>query len=208
MTQLAQDELERLILIGELAGGQRVSELGMAQRLNISRGPVREAFRALTEAGLLIAERNRGVIVRMIGTQELLDLFQVRAAVESEVAAVVVPYLDDAVLDRLQAVVEDMRKAAEAGDTDLFFSLNVSLDAILLELCPNRKLVDIYNSVTRQMKLYRRKRLQNQESMRQSADNHARLINVLRTRDVEAVRAAFHAHVMSGRARVIEDNPG
>ncbi|MDX6806816.1 FCD domain-containing protein [Terrihabitans rhizophilus] len=202
MTQLVQDELERLIVDGELSGGMRVSEQGVAQRLNVSRGPVREAFRALTEAGLLVAERNRGVVVRQLDANELLDLYQVRSALEGELAAVVAPIIGDEVLKELEDIVDRMRVAAQANDADLFFTLNVGADIILLDQCPNRKLVDAYNLVTRQMKLFRRRRLQDQAQMVQSAANHAGLIHVLRSRDPDRAREAFRQHVLEARAGI------
>jgi DNA-binding GntR family transcriptional regulator len=201
MTQLVQDELERMITVGELQGGQRVSELAIAQRLNISRGPVREAFRALTEGGLLVAERNRGVTVRKLDAQELKDLYQVRAALEAEVAFVAMEFLDEDAFARLDRTISDMQVAAE-GDSDRFFQLNVELDTILLDLCPNRKLVESYHAVTRQMKLFRRQRLQKPADMRSSAAKHAELVNVLRKGDADAVRNAFRTHVLSGRSRI------
>ena len=61
---LVQHELERMILAGELAPGAKLNEVAIAERLGVSRGPVREAFRALEEAGLVRLEKNRGVFVR------------------------------------------------------------------------------------------------------------------------------------------------
>lgn len=205
MTQLVQDELERMITAGELQGGERISELGVAQRLNVSRGPVREAFRALTESGLLVAERNRGVSVRKMNAEELRDLYQVRAALEGELASVVIDLIDETTFARLDETVTGMRQAAARGDSVSFFQLNVSLDAALLEICPNRKLVESYNSVTRQMKLFRRRRLQRTEDMKLSADNHAKLVELLRSGNAAAAREAFRAHVLSGQSR-INDN--
>jgi len=165
---------------------------------------VREAFRALTEAGLLTAERNRGVFVREIGTQELLDLYAVRAALESEVAMSVLPHLDEEAFARIDAIVEAMATAAGNADSDGYFALNVSLDRILLELCPNPKLVEAYNAVTRQMKLHRRRRLQDPATMKVSAQNHADLARTLKSGDPEAVRVAFRNHVLGGRARILD----
>lgn len=207
MTQLVQEELERLIMVGELAAGERVSEQAIAQRLNVSRGPVREAFRALTEAGLLIAERNRGVIVRKIERDELLELIEVRAALEGEVAAFSLPRLDAEVFARMDRIVEDMREIAATGASDRYFALNVSLDRILLDMCPNRKLVEIYNLVTRQMKLYRRLRLQDRQIMAQSVANHARLIEVLKSGDADRVRTAFRNHVLDARSHILDAQP-
>lgn len=205
MTQLAQDELERLIMVGEFLPGERLSEQAVAERLNVSRGPVREAFRALVEAGLLVAERNRGVLVRRISPQEVMDLYEVRAALEGEVAASVVPRLDEPGLAQLDTIVAEMARLAQADDAEAFFPLNVSFDTLLLELCPNRKLVDAYNAVTRQITLFRRRRLQTAASMRRSAAEHAKLVGVLRSGDRDKAREAFRKHVMTGRSRVMAE---
>ena len=60
----SQQELERMILAGELPAGSKLNEAAIAERLGVSRGPVREAFRALEESGLVELEKNRGVFVR------------------------------------------------------------------------------------------------------------------------------------------------
>lgn len=205
MTQLVQDELERMITVGELQGGQRISELAIAQRLNVSRGPVREAFRALTEGGLLVAERNRGVSVRKLEAWELRDLYEVRSALEGEVAAIAVTFLNDAILSQFSQTVDDMKAAASAGDGDGFFALNVALDAMLLELCPNQRLIESYNAITRQMKLFRRRKLRDPKEMARSAAKHSRLVDVLKERNADAAREAFRLHVMSGREGIEEN---
>ncbi|MDH4290619.1 MAG: GntR family transcriptional regulator, partial [Aquincola sp.] len=66
LASVAQGELERMILGGELAPGAKLTEMALATRLGISRGPLREAFRMLEEAGLVRTEKNRGVFVRDI----------------------------------------------------------------------------------------------------------------------------------------------
>src|SRR5690349_774028 len=66
LTTLVRRELERRILAGELAPGDKLNEEGLAAQFNVSRGPVREAFRALESAGLVRTEKNRGVFVRQV----------------------------------------------------------------------------------------------------------------------------------------------
>jgi len=66
LTSVVQGELERMILSGELAPGAKLTEMALATRLGVSRGPLREAFRMLEEAGLVRTEKNRGVFVRDI----------------------------------------------------------------------------------------------------------------------------------------------
>ncbi|MDO9439952.1 MAG: GntR family transcriptional regulator, partial [Beijerinckiaceae bacterium] len=80
LTSVVQGELERMILSGELAPGAKLTEMTLAARLGVSRGPLREAFRMLEEAGLVRTEKNRGVFVRDIPIDEAVEIFDLRAA--------------------------------------------------------------------------------------------------------------------------------
>src|SRR6476620_3525575 len=79
LTSLVQAELERMILSGALAPGEKLTEMALAARLGVSRGPLREAFRMLEEAGLVRTEKNRGVFVRSLPVEEAIDIFDLRA---------------------------------------------------------------------------------------------------------------------------------
>ena len=87
LTGLVQAELERLILSGELVPGERLPEVALAARLGVSRGPLREAFRMLEEAGLVRTEKNRGVQVRDVPLDEAIEIFDLRAAMDELVGA-------------------------------------------------------------------------------------------------------------------------
>ena len=82
LTMLVQRELERMVLAGELAAGEKLNELALAERLGVSRGPVREALRALAETGLVRIEKNRGVFVREISVAEADEIYELRATLD------------------------------------------------------------------------------------------------------------------------------
>ena len=82
LPMLVHKELERMILAGEIAIGAKLNEVALAERLGVSRGPVREAFRALEESGLVHLEKNRGVFVRQISIEEADEIYEVRAALD------------------------------------------------------------------------------------------------------------------------------
>src|SRR5215831_17391648 len=82
LTALVQKEIERMILSGELTVGAKLNEVAVARRLGVSRGPVREAFRALEESGLVHQEKNRGVFVRQVSVEEAEEIYEVRAALD------------------------------------------------------------------------------------------------------------------------------
>ncbi|HEU5176090.1 MAG TPA: GntR family transcriptional regulator, partial [Burkholderiales bacterium] len=87
LTSLVQREIERRILAGELTPGAKLNEAELAAALGVSRGPLREAFRALAQAGLVHTEKNRGVFVRQVSLEEANEIFEVRAALEREIGA-------------------------------------------------------------------------------------------------------------------------
>ena len=82
LSSAAQHEIERMILEGEIKAGAKLTEAWLSERLGVSRGPIREAFRMLEEAGLVRQEKNRGVFVREIPLEEALEIFDLRAAMD------------------------------------------------------------------------------------------------------------------------------
>src|SRR5207237_5672406 len=82
LTTVVQQEIERAILAGEYQPGSKLIEATLAERMGVSRGPVREAFRMLEEAGLVRNEKNRGVFVRAIAIEEALEIYDLRAVLE------------------------------------------------------------------------------------------------------------------------------
>jgi DNA-binding GntR family transcriptional regulator len=82
LASVVQQEIERAILAGEYAPGSKLLEAALAEKMGVSRGPVREAFRVLDEAGLVRTEKNRGVFVRDIPIDEAIEIFDLRAAMD------------------------------------------------------------------------------------------------------------------------------
>ena len=88
LATLVRQELERRILGGEIAPGAKLNEADVADELGVSRGPVREAFRGLEQAGLLRVEKNRGVFVRELSVAEADELYEVRAGLDALVGKI------------------------------------------------------------------------------------------------------------------------
>ena len=83
LTLEVRDELERMILDGEVAAGERLNELTLAEQMGVSRGPVREAARLLENSGLVTYLPNRGFFVRKFSAEELDNLYELRIIIET-----------------------------------------------------------------------------------------------------------------------------
>src|ERR1700684_2095675 len=108
---LVQAEIEQLILSGELVVGQRINESDLAMRFGMSRGPIREALRALEESRLVRAEKNRGVFVREVSVEEADEIYDVREALAQLIGERVAERATPEQLRELETVVGQMHEA-------------------------------------------------------------------------------------------------
>src|ERR1700689_2611122 len=122
---LVQVEIEGLILRGELAIGQHVNESDLALRFGTSRGPVREALRALEESRLVRSEKNRGVFVREISVSEADEIYDMREALDQLIGQRVAERATTQQLLALEAAVTEMDEATGMRDVKSYHTLNL-----------------------------------------------------------------------------------
>jgi DNA-binding GntR family transcriptional regulator len=140
-------QLRRAIGQGELAPGEQLNEAELSRHLGVSRGPLREAMQRLTQEGLLISIRNRGVFVIEVTNDDVRDMYLARTAVERAAAARVIQLDAAAGGDRLLAVSDTMRAAAEADDADALTEADVEFHALLVSLAKSPRLSRMHNTL-------------------------------------------------------------
>ena len=206
LTSVVQQEIERRILQGELAPGAKLIEAALAEALGVSRGPVREAFRMLEEAGLVKQEKNRGVFVRSIPLHEAMEIFDLRAMMDEAVGRRLAEVITPEQLRRVRGMVEAMEKAVKAGDADSYHLLNLDFHDRLVEFSGNRKLTSIYRRLINELSLFRRMNLVDAKLLPISAGEHRAIVKAIAAGDPEAAGAAMRQHVMDSKERTLRNN--
>jgi phosphonate utilization transcriptional regulator len=199
----AQQEIERMILAGEIAPGAKLTEAWLAEKLGISRGPIREAFRRLEEAGLVRQEKNRGVFVRDIPVDEAVEIFDLRAAMDELVGRRLAASISAEQLKAVRGIVERMEQAAKAGDADAYHLLNLQFHDTLVQLAGNRKLAAIYRKLVKELALFRRRNLLDRGALPHSAAEHRQILKAIAAGDPEAAGRAMFEHVMESKRRML-----
>lgn len=115
LVTLAQRELQRRIVGGEFAAGTKLNEVEVAASFGVSRGPVREAFRALGQMGLVRVEKNRGVFVREVSLEEAGEFYEVRAALEGLIGRLAARRVGAGEVEALRGVIRRMRQLDRPG---------------------------------------------------------------------------------------------
>jgi len=203
LTTLVQRELERQIVSGEIACGTKLNEADIAADLRVSRGPVREAFRALEQAGLVRTEKNRGVFVRQVSLDEANEIYEVRAALEGLIGRLAAKRIMPEQVAKIRAVVKRMHVVARARNAKAYFPLNVEFHQLLAEAAGNRTLLANYRRVVNELDLYRRETLQRSaEDIPLSTRDHEAIVNAVAKGDEKLAERLLFEHVINSRERL------
>jgi phosphonate utilization transcriptional regulator len=203
LATLAQQELERRIISGEIAAGTKLNEVEVAATLGVSRGPVREAFSALSQAGLVRVEKNRGVFVRQVSLEEANEFYEVRAALEGLIGKLAARRISIDEIDQLRAVVRRMHQTQKGRRADEYFVLNVEFHDVLARAARNNALLAHYRGVVNQLDLYRRATITHGvENIPLSTQEHEAIVEAVASRDEQRAEALLTEHVLVSRARL------
>jgi len=187
--QLVYTELRRRILELELEPGQRLYEPELAAELQVSRTPLREALRLLLAEDLLDQLPTGGMVVRPLSTEDIEELYGVRAALEGLMAAEAARRVTDADARRLADLVE--RNARHVGDAE---------DAMARHGWAGR----LHAQVDGHMSRYRAFTNQSQERRSAALGEHRAILEAIVGRDPEAARVRAEEHVLAARGVAID----
>ena len=199
---LLQVEIEQLILRGELAVGQRINESELAVRFGTSRGPIREALRALEESRLVRSEKNRGVFVREISVAEADEIYDVREALDQLIGQRVAERATAQQLRSLEAVLAEMDAATATPDIKSYHTLNLKFHDMLVDFAGNSRLTESYRLLTRGLLLFRLRGLQDGGGFAVSNSEHRAVMRAIAQRDSARAGQLLRQHAAKSRARM------
>lgn len=203
LATLAQREVGRRIVSGEIAGGAKLNEADIAHDLGISRGPVREAFRALDQAGLLRVEKNRGVFVREVSLDEANEIYEVRAVLEGLIGRLAAQRIEADEIEQLRAIVKKMHAQEKGRKAQAYFALNVEFHDLLARAARNGALLANYRGVVNQLDLYRRATLsRSTDNIPISTRDHEAIVVAVAARDAALAERLMSEHVLQSRQRL------
>lgn len=130
--------------------GEYLSDSQIASELKISRTPVREAFRRLENEGFLINEARRGWRVYTLSLNDIHDIFDLKVAIEGMLARKAAGCGDESLRNELQRAMDEMKAAAERGDSDAWFQADRELHDILYQMADNDRAQTVVNTLNAQ----------------------------------------------------------
>lgn len=195
-----QQEIEELLLRGELKAGVRINEKQLAERLGVSRAPVREATRAMEQVGLVEIIRNRGVFVRDVKLKDVVAIFDIRTVLARLAASEAARRVTSSALRELADLIARMEASTEA---EVYLPLNVEFHRQVFALSDNPRLAQLDTSLGKELRLYRLQGLRSSGSMKISNEEHRTIYEAMFERRPELAGRLFEQHVRAGRDRFL-----
>lgn len=178
---------------GVLAPGSRLREAEIAERLSVSRTPVREAIRRLEAEGLVDHLPRSGAIVRRLDYSETMELYEMRTVLEGTAARLAARAASPVELEELQAINDEM--CAADGQPDLLFRLNRQFHRRLLEASRNRFLLRAMATVENTLLILGASSMHLPERAVAAVAEHGEVLDALLIRDGAAAEAAMRRHM-------------
>jgi DNA-binding GntR family transcriptional regulator len=204
---VAAEVIRQAIFDGRLGSGQRLKEADLARQFGLSRTPIREALLVLQAEGLVRAEPNRGSTVRSYSLDEMVDLFDLRAHLESYAARRAATRATEAEVEALFASCDRYDELRAAGDTTGLGRENLTFHFGIAQASRSAKLLDFVRSAVEQPLVYRSFRAFTPAEWSNSAELHRRIATAIAARDAERAELAMKEHIFRGRDFWMAEHP-
>lgn len=187
--------LRNAILKGELKPGERLMEMHLASQLGVSRTPIREAIRMLEQEGLAITIPRKGAQVAQMTEKDLEDVLEIRDALDELAVTKACGTITDGALDELEHTMIRFEEAVKNGNVREIVEADEDFHDVIYRATDNPKLETIVNNLREQMYRYRYEYVKDNAVYEQLIEEHSMIMEGLRRKDQEYVKAIMHTHL-------------
>ena len=187
--------LRQAILKGELAPGERLMEIQLADRLGVSRTPIREAIRKLELEGLVLMIPRKGAEVAKISEKSLRDVLEVRRALEVLAVELACQRMTEDDIKKLESAQEDFKAAVDKGEAMAIAETDEHYHDIIYNGTGNVRLIQLLNNLREQMYRYRLEYIKEADKRQILLIEHEHILKGLKERKMDEVKEAMREHI-------------
>jgi DNA-binding GntR family transcriptional regulator len=203
---LRESVLERVrqaIIQGSFPPGTEINQAQIARQLGISRGPVREAFGQLEQDGLIRNLPYRGFYVTSLTPEYARELYSIRRILETFAVTYAVEALQPPDIERLDGIVEAMRRAAQANDSVTLGVADADFHFSIIQMARHKLLLQSWKAIDIGVRrfLYLRHRIY--PDLNEVVGSHPKIVAALATRDKDAACALIETHIVEAGAQIL-----
>jgi DNA-binding GntR family transcriptional regulator len=196
--------LRSLLVEGKIAPGSKLNERELAESLNVSRTPIREAIRRLAADGLVELIANRGAIAVQLTIEDVIHTFDVIAQLEGYSGELAAKNITDSALSELEALQYEMMASYARRDLSSYYKLNLQIHHLINQAANNPVLTTLFSQVNARIEALRFRSNQNGVKWEKAVEEHQEMLDALKARDSARMRKIMVAHVTNKRDVVVD----
>ena len=202
--ELTFQKLRSMLVEGKISPGSKLNERELAEQLNVSRTPIREAIRRLAADGLVELIANRGAIAISLSREDIIHTFNVIAELEAYSGELAIQNITDEALAELEALHYEMLAAYARKDLSSYYKLNLKIHNTINHAAGNPVLHQLFLQVNARIEALRFRSNQDGLKWEKAVAEHQEMINALKARDKTRMRCVMSEHVTNKRDVVIQ----
>lgn len=195
--------LRQSILTGELKPGERLMEIHLADKLGVSRTPIREAIHKLALEGLVTIVPRRGAEVAQITEKSMNDVLEVRRALDALCVELACERITEEGLQELHAACDNFEQCVRTKDNKKIAQADVRLHDIIVQATGNQRLIQLVNNLSEQMYRYRFEYIKDGSQHGTLVEEHRIIYDSILRKDKETAAAAAMTHIDNQKKAII-----
>ncbi len=201
----AYQELKRLILERRLSPGEKINEADLAQALGISRTPIREALNRLAKEGLVNIYPQRGAFVVDFSAQDVEELFLIREKLEGLAAYLAAGRITAKDVEKLEGCVQGFQEPFGEKEIKRYAREDFKFHQTIVALSAAPRLISLVSTLHDYIRIFRLTTIGQSGRMKNSLEEHKRIINALKKKEPCAAEKAMREHIIHVRQGVMEN---
>jgi DNA-binding GntR family transcriptional regulator len=201
----AYEQIWKQLIFSNEQKEQRLSDAALAEKLGVSRTPVRQALERLVQDGLVRSDPRRGFWVRTFTVHDIQEIYDVRGALEVLALRLAAPHLDPADLKAQLELIQQIREQMDQNPISLFLQCDFRLHALLVHASGNSRLIHYLSTLRGQFSIFQIKCTRNPQRMTSALDDHEQILIALLENDVEKAATLLASHIAYSKEFVLTD---
>jgi DNA-binding GntR family transcriptional regulator len=201
--QQVTQRLRQMLVEGRIAPGSKLNERELAELLNVSRTPLREAIKMLAAEGLVELLPHRGAVAVSLNEADILNTFEVMAGLEAQSGELAAERITPQELAEIQAMHFEMLAAYTRRDLPTYYAINARIHSAINAAAKNPVLATVYHQVNARLQALRFRSNQDGEKWKRAVKDHEKMIEALARHDGNAMREVLLGHLRNKRDAVL-----
>ncbi len=203
LREVVFESVRGAIISGVLKPGERLMEVQLAEKLGVSRTPIREAIRKLELEGLVIMMPRKGAYVADLSLKDITDVLEIRAALEGLASGLAALRITDEEIEELELTAVQFHQAIEADDFDMIVQKDIEFHDRIFKAARNEKLLQITNNLREQVQRFRIMYINKSNKSKDLAKEHYEIAEAISKRNIDMAERIAKRHIENAEKYIL-----